>query len=133
MWGHGVLPSTLPAPFSATLSSALSVYLCAIVGPQGLLVVRLLPLSSHTLPVSVPPRQHESSPPRLRPSYLSGCMFLFFIYLVLVPLAVRFSVSSVCGRRRSVSTYTAILVLSSLVILCILFYALKTIIARRNL
>ena len=27
MWGHGVLPSALPAPFSATLSLALSVYL----------------------------------------------------------------------------------------------------------
>ena len=27
MWGHVVLPATLPAPFSATLSLALSVYL----------------------------------------------------------------------------------------------------------
>ena len=41
MWGRRVLPATLPAPFSATLSLALSVYLCANVGPQGLLVVRL--------------------------------------------------------------------------------------------
>ena len=41
MWGHGVLPAALPALFSATLSLALSVYLCTIVGPQGLLVVRL--------------------------------------------------------------------------------------------
>ena len=41
VWGRGVLPATLPAPFSATLSLALSVYLCANVGPQGLLVVRL--------------------------------------------------------------------------------------------
>ena len=39
MWGLRVLPTTLPAPFSATLSLALSVYLCANVGPQGLLVV----------------------------------------------------------------------------------------------
>ena len=31
----------LPAPLSATLSPALSVYLCANVGPQGLLVLRL--------------------------------------------------------------------------------------------
>ena len=50
VWGHGVLPSTLPAPFSTTLSLALSVYLCANVGPQGLLVVRLpasfIPLST---------------------------------------------------------------------------------------
>ena len=41
MWGHGVLPAALPAPFSATLSLALLVYLCANVGLQGLLVVRL--------------------------------------------------------------------------------------------
>ena len=41
MWGRGVLPAALPAPFSATLSPALSVYLCVNVGPQGLLVVRL--------------------------------------------------------------------------------------------
>ena len=41
MWGRGVLPTALPAPFSATLSPALWVYLCANVGPQGLLVVRL--------------------------------------------------------------------------------------------
>ena len=36
-----MLPAALPAPFSATLSPALSVYLCTNVGPQGLLVVRL--------------------------------------------------------------------------------------------
>ena len=41
MWGLRVLPATLPAPFSATLSPALSVYLCANVGLQGLLVVGL--------------------------------------------------------------------------------------------
>ena len=41
MWGHGVVPAALPAPFSATLSLALLVYLCANVGSQGLLVVRL--------------------------------------------------------------------------------------------
>ena len=29
MWGLGVLPAALPAPFSATLSLALSVYVCA--------------------------------------------------------------------------------------------------------
>ena len=28
MWGRGVLPAALPAPFSTTLSPALSVYLC---------------------------------------------------------------------------------------------------------
>ena len=34
MWGRGVLPSALPAPYSATLSPALSVYLCANVWPR---------------------------------------------------------------------------------------------------
>ena len=43
------------------------------------------------------------------PTSLDEC--LFSIFLVLVPLAVRFSVSSGCARRRSVSTYAAILVL----------------------
>ena len=41
VWGLGVLPATLPTPFSATLSPPLSVYLCANVGLQGLLMVRL--------------------------------------------------------------------------------------------
>ena len=41
VWGLGMLPAALPAPFSTTLSPALWVYLCANVGPQGLLVVRL--------------------------------------------------------------------------------------------
>ena len=43
------------------------------------------------------------------PTGLDEC--LFSIFLVLVPLAVRFSVSSGCVRRCSVSTYAAILVL----------------------
>ena len=71
MWGRGVLLTALPAPFSTTLSPALSVYLCVNVGPQGLLVVRLpspfvphspslghgheSPLLSTLVPVSVPP------------------------------------------------------------------------------
>ena len=42
------------------------------------------------------------------PTSLDEC--LFSISLVSVPLAVRFSVSSGCARRRSVSTYAAILV-----------------------
>ena len=36
-----MLPAAQPVLFSATLSPALSVYLCVTVGPQGLLVVRL--------------------------------------------------------------------------------------------
>ena len=43
------------------------------------------------------------------PTGLDEC--LFFIYLVLDFLVIRFSVSSVCARRHSVSTYAAILVL----------------------
>ena len=50
------------------------------------------------LPVSAPP------------TGLDEC--LFFISLVLDFLAIKFSVSSGCARRRSVSTYAAILVLS---------------------
>ena len=45
------------------------------------------------------------------PTGLDEC--LFFISLVSDPLAVGFSVSSGCARRRSVSTYAAILVLSA--------------------
>ena len=66
-------------------------------------------------PVSVLPRQCESSLPRLPisapPTGLDEC--LFFISLVSDLLAVRYSVSSGCERRRSVSTYAAILVLES--------------------
>ena len=71
------------------------------------------PCSSHSPTVSVPPQQHESSPPWLPssvpPTGLDEC--LFFISLVSDFLAIRFSVSSGCARRRSVSTYAAILVL----------------------
>ena len=119
MWGCRVLPTTLPALFSATLSLALSVYLCANVGPQGLLVLGLpaqfVPHStslspatatrvlSAPVPISAPPTG-LSAPP----TGLDEC--LFCISLVLDLLAVRFSVSSGCARRRSVSTYAAILV-----------------------
>ena len=55
----------------------------------------------------------KSSPPLLPVSATPTGLDerLFFISLVLDPLAVRFSVSSGCARRRSVSTYAAILVL----------------------
>ena len=55
---------------------------------------------SAPMPVSAPPTS------------LDEC--LFCISLVLDPLAVRFSVSSGCARRLSVSTYAAILVLPSI-------------------
>ena len=55
VWGHGVLPAALPAPFSATLSPALLVYLCENVGPQGLLVVRLpAPFVPHSASLGLP-------------------------------------------------------------------------------
>ena len=78
MWGHrGVLPTTLPAPFSATLSPALSVYLCANVGPQGL----LLPRSSHTPPVSVPPQPRKSSASQCpSPPLLPVWMNVYFLF-----------------------------------------------------
>ena len=62
---------------------------------------------SARLPISAPPTS------------LDEC--LFFMSLVSDFLAVRFSVSSGCARRRSVSTYAAILVLSSFYFLKILF------------
>ena len=71
------------------------------------------PPSCHTPPVSVPPRQCESSPPWLpSPPLLPVWMNVyFFISLLSYFLVLPFSVSSGCVRRRSVSTYAAILVL----------------------
>ena len=116
MWGHGVLPATLPAPFSATLSPALSVYLCANVGPQGLPVVRLpapfVPHSASLGPATATRVLSAQVPLSAPPTSLDE--YLFFISLVSDPLAIRFSVSSGCARRHSVSTYAAILVLLSL-------------------
>ena len=115
MWGRGVLPATLPAPFSTTMSLALSVYLCVNVGPQGLLVVRLHALfipHSASLGPAVATRVLSSPVPiSAPPTGLDEC--LFFISLVSDFLAVRYSVSSGCARRRSVSTYAAIVVPST--------------------
>ena len=84
MWGHGVLPASLPARFSATLSLALSVYLCATVGPQGLLVVRLpAPFIPHSTSLSPPTATRVLSTPvpvSFPPTGLDVCFF--FIYLV---------------------------------------------------
>ena len=113
MWGCGVLPTTLPAPFSATLSLALSVYLCANVGPQGLPVVRLpapfVPHSASLGPTTATRVLFALVPISAPPTGLDEC--LFFISLVSDFLAVQISISSGCARRRSVSTYAAILVL----------------------
>ena len=113
MWGLWMLPAALPAPLSATLTPALSVYLCANVGPQGQLVVRLpalfVPYSASLSPARA--MQVLSTPAAVSapPTSLDEC--LFFISLVSDFLAIRFSVSSGCMRRHSVSTYASILVL----------------------
>ena len=120
MWGRGVLPTALPAPFSATLSPALLVYLCTNVGPQGLLVVRLpapfIPHSASLGPTTATRVLSTPVPVSAPPTGLDVCFF--FIYLVSDFLAVGFSVSSGCARRRSVSTYAAILVLKSIFSIC---------------
>ena len=107
MWGRGVPPATLPAPFPATLSPALSVYLCVNVGPQGLLVVRLpapfVPHSASLGPATAMRVLSAPVPVSAPPTSLDEC--LFFISLVSDFLAFRFSVSSGCARRRGVSTY----------------------------
>ena len=116
MWGCGVLPAALLALFSATQSPALSVYLCANVGAQGLLVVRLpAPFVPHSASLGPSMAMQVLStlvPVSAPPTGLNVCFF--FISLVGDFLAVRFSVSSGCVRRRSVSTYAAILVLSEI-------------------
>ena len=115
MWGRGVLPAALPALFSATLSPALWVYLCANVGSWGLLVVRLpallVPHSASLGPAKATRVLSAPVPVSTPPPGLDEC--LFFISLVSDFLASRFSVSSGCARRCSVSTYAAILVLQS--------------------
>ena len=115
MWCRGVLPAALAAPFSTTLSPALWVYLCKC-GAAGSASARTACAICPTLFQS---RSRHSYASPLHPVSLSApptgldeC--LFFISLVSDPLAVRFSVSSGCARRRSVSTYAAILVLPSL-------------------
>ena len=103
----------LPAPFSATLSPALSIYLCECWAAGS---------ASGQTACPVHPTLHQSQSRQGNASpLLPGCpsppllpvwMYVyFFIYLVSDFLAVRFSVSSGCARRRSVSTYTAILIL----------------------
>ena len=109
--GRWVLPPALPAPFSATLS-ALSVYLHereAVGSASGQTACPVFPTLRQsrsglaTLVLSAP------VPVSTPPTGLDEC--LFFISLVSDLLAVRFSVNSGCARRRSVSTYAAILVL----------------------
>ena len=105
MWGLGVLPAALPAPFSATLSLALSVYLCANVGPQGLLVVRLpTPFVPHSASLSPAKATRVLSTPaaHLRPSYRSGSMFLFYLLGVGVPCRSIFCQFWLCEEAQCV-------------------------------
>ena len=100
---------------SALLPAICPVYLCTNVGPQGLLVVRLpAPFVSHSSILSPATSMWVLSAPvpvSAPPAGLDEC--LFFISLVSDFLAIGFSVSSGCARRRSVSTYAAILVLTT--------------------
>ena len=88
--GLSVLPATLPALFSATLSLALSVYLCGTVGSQGLLVVRLpapfVPHSASLGPTLATRVLSSPVPVSATPTGLDEC--LFFISLVSDFLAV---------------------------------------------
>ena len=89
MWCRGVLPTALPAPFSATLSPALWV-ICANVGQQGLLVLGLpapfVPHSASLSPATATRVLSTLVPVSTPPTGLDEC--LFSISLVSVPLAV---------------------------------------------
>ena len=81
MWGWRVLPAALPAPFSASLSPALSVYLFGNVGPQGLLVVRLpallVPHSASLGPTTATRVLSTLVLVSAPPTGLDECLFLF--------------------------------------------------------
>ena len=85
VWGCGVLPASLPAPLSATLSPALT-----NVGPQGLLVVRLpapfVPHSASLGPAMATRVLSTPVPVSAPPTGLDEC--LFFISLVVDFLAI---------------------------------------------
>ena len=96
--------------WSALLPAVCPVYLCANVGPQGLLVLGLpepfVPHSDSLSPATATRVLSTLVPVSAPPTGLHVCFF--FIYLVSDFLALGFSVSSGCARRRSVSTYAAI-------------------------
>ena len=85
-------------------------------GLQGLLVLGLpapfIPHSTSLGPATATGVLLTLVPVSAPPTGLEEC--LFFISLVLDPLAVRFFVSCGCARRRSVSTYAVILVLEAI-------------------
>ena len=81
MWCRRVLPATLPAPLSTTLSPALWVYLCKC-WAAGSASARTACAICPTLRQSRSRHSHSSP---LRPSYRSGCMFLFYLLGVRLP------------------------------------------------
>ena len=98
------LPRSLPL-----LSPALSVYLWANVGLQGLLVVRLpAPLVPHSASLSLglgPPtatRLLSTLAARLCPSYWSGCMFIFYLLGVALPCRLIFCQFWLCEEAQCV-------------------------------
>ena len=115
-WSPGLRGLLRSPPFA-------QVYLCTSVGPQGLLVVKLpalfVPHSASLSPAMAMRVLSALVPVSAPPTSLDEC--LFFISLVSDFLAIGFSVSSGCVRRRSVSTYAAILVLFFSFFLKILF------------
>ena len=80
VWGRRVLPAALPAPFSATLSPALLVYLCECVAAGSASArtacpVRPTPHQSQSCHSHASPL-HPGAP--LHPSYQSRRMFIFY-------------------------------------------------------
>ena len=105
MWCRNVLPAALPAPFSATLSPALSVYLCVNVGPQGLLVVRLpalfIPHSASLNPTTATLLLSAPVPVSAPPTW-SGCLFLFYLLGVRLPCCLIFCQFWLCEEVQCV-------------------------------
>ena len=99
-------------PLSPLLRVRPSRYIFTNIGLQGLLVLGLpAPLVPHSTshgPTTATGVLSTPVPVSTPPTGLDECLFWFS--LVSDPLAVRFSVSSGCVRRRGVSTYAAILV-----------------------
>ena len=96
---------------SASLPAVWPVYLCANVGPQGLLVVRLpapfLPHSASLGPAMATWVLHVSPlrpGARLRPSYRSGCMFLFYLLGVGLPCHSIFCQFWLCKEAQCLPT-----------------------------
>ena len=102
--GHRVLPAALPAPFSTTLSQALSVYLreCGAAGSaSGQTACAALPTLCQSWS-----RHGHASPlhpgARLRPSYWAGCMFLFYLPDVGLPCRLIFCQFWLCEEAQCV-------------------------------